>query len=173
MRTGRMALPLALLLALASPGQARSSPPLTGSWATSLLDLGKSGSAPAEDMQDATIRQVVRVSLGGSKLRIRFSNLFGKTPLVIDAASVALSGDNNTARIVPGTLRALTFGKRSTITIAPGTEAWSDLVALPLRNGSDVAISLHVPAASDVRAVTAAHAPTAGSSTVIRRAPMI
>ncbi len=149
MRMRAMALPVALALALVSPAQGRPAPRLTGSWSTSLLTLGNDIAATPDDLRDATIRQVVRVSLGGKRFRIRFSNLFGKTPLVIDAASVALSDGGTSARIVPDTLRALTFGNRPTITLAPGEEAWTDLVALPLRNGSDVAISLHIPAGPD------------------------
>ncbi|TDD02423.1 SGNH/GDSL hydrolase family protein, partial [Nonomuraea deserti] len=38
----------------------------------------------------STLRQSVRVSAGGSRLRVRFSNAFGGAPLPITAASVAL-----------------------------------------------------------------------------------
>lgn len=137
---------ITLPLALTSPAQARVQPRMTGAWATSLLDLGKDNSAPAELIRDATIRQIVRVSLGGKTMRFRVSNLFGKTSLVVNAARVALSAHNNTARVVPGTVRAATFGGKPSITLAPGAEAWTDAVALPLKNGSDVAISLYVPA---------------------------
>lgn len=132
-------------------GQTRGTPLLTGSWATSLLNLGKDNSAPTEDMQDATIRQLVRVSLGGRHLRIRFSNLFGTTPLVIDAASIALSRRDGSAHIVPGSLQALAFGGKSATTIPPGGETWTDLVTMPLRNGDDVAVSMHLPAAPAVQ----------------------
>ena len=44
-------------------------------------------------LRDQTIRQVARVSLGGRSVRVEFSNEYGKQPLVIGAAHVALAGD--------------------------------------------------------------------------------
>ena len=43
-------------------------------------------------LRDQTIRQVARVSLGGSQVRVEFSNEYGTRPLVIGAAHVALAG---------------------------------------------------------------------------------
>ena len=42
----------------------------------------------AADRRDVTLRQAIRLSLGGETLRVRISNLHGAEPLVIDAASV-------------------------------------------------------------------------------------
>ena len=42
----------------------------------------------AADRRDVTMRQAMRLSLGGEALRVRISNLHGAEPLVIDAASV-------------------------------------------------------------------------------------
>ena len=41
-------------------------------------------------MRGQTLRQVVHVSLGGSRLRVILSNAFGTSPLAIGGASVAL-----------------------------------------------------------------------------------
>ena len=40
-----------------------------------------------------TIRQTARLSIGGSRVRIVLSNEYGKTPLTIGAANIALAGD--------------------------------------------------------------------------------
>ena len=56
--------------------------------------------APAQ-WRDATLRQVLRVSLGGERLRVRFSNVFGTEPLVIGGASIALSGGPGRSSIDP------------------------------------------------------------------------
>lgn len=44
---------------------------------------------PAPGFADSTLRQVVRVSLGGTQIRVRFSNEFGTMPLPLTSAHVA------------------------------------------------------------------------------------
>jgi lysophospholipase L1-like esterase len=90
-----------------------------------------------------TIRQIVRVSVGGERVRIRLSNEFGTTPLLIGAAHVALAGQGSS--IASGSDRALTFGGRPFAMIPPGAPALSDPVALPVPALGSLAISLYVP----------------------------
>lgn len=40
--------------------------------------------------ENVTLRQIVRISIGGDRVRVRLSNRFGSVPLVIDAASVGI-----------------------------------------------------------------------------------
>ena len=46
---------------------------------------------PAPELSDNTLRQVVHASLGGHRIRVRFSNVFGDGPLTIAAAGIAPS----------------------------------------------------------------------------------
>jgi len=104
---------------------------------------------PPAELADITLRQAVRPTLSGSRMRIRFSNRFGRTPLHIASASVAgLAGDGQGPDVVPGSLRALRFGGRPDITIAPGAQAWSDPMASAVRAGKPVAISFRIDAAA-------------------------
>ncbi|MYX07887.1 SGNH/GDSL hydrolase family protein [Streptomyces sp. SID8375] len=86
-----------------------------------------------------SVRQVVRVSAGGARVRIRLSNRFGKAPLRVDGAVIARSGGG--AQAWPGTTRKVTFrhsGRHSASTVIPaGGEAIGDAVRLstsPLEN---------------------------------------
>ena len=79
-------------------------------------------------LHDQTVRQVARVSVGGQRLRIVLSNAHGATPLTIGAATLALALEGSA--IVPGSLRAMTFGGHSGATIAPGAPLLSDPVTL-------------------------------------------
>src|SRR3546814_12277961 len=45
-------------------------------------------------VKDQTIRQVARISLGGSRIRLVFSNAYGDDPLRIGGASVGLAGED-------------------------------------------------------------------------------
>src|SRR3954451_11456015 len=94
------------------------------------------GVMPAS-FSNQTIRQIVRVSIGGGKVRIRLSNEFGSKPVLIGAASVGLAGKG--AEIVDGSLRPLTFGGAKSITLLPGAPALSDPVALNVAPLSDLA----------------------------------
>lgn len=90
-----------------------------------------------------TIRQVARVSIGGSKVRIVISNEYGSLPLKVGAAHIAVTTDG--AAIKPDTDRALTFGGESSITIPPGAPAISDPVDLTVAPLSELSVSLYFP----------------------------
>ncbi|MFD7161514.1 SGNH/GDSL hydrolase family protein [Kribbella sp. NPDC059898] len=81
---------------------------------------------------DESIRQVVRISAGGSHLRIRLSNRYGSTPLRLTGATVAKAGSGASA--VAGTTRDLTFRRVRSIAVPAGQDAVSD--AIPLRTSA-------------------------------------
>src|SRR5437764_1379538 len=63
-----------------------------GTWATApIKDVATAQSGPAPDFADSTLRQIVHVSIGGKRLRVKFSNAFGTTALRLGSAHVALS----------------------------------------------------------------------------------
>ncbi|HVJ03692.1 MAG TPA: SGNH/GDSL hydrolase family protein [Sphingomonas sp.] len=141
---------LLLVIGLAPAAQAQQQRPnWVGAWATSQIVPVDNNAAPPEDLTDATLRQVVRVTLAGRQLRVRLSNAFGNAPLTIGAASVARSAGNATSRIDPATLRPLTFGGQAHVVIPAGADYWSDPVALPVEAGADLAITLFLPKAPD------------------------
>jgi lysophospholipase L1-like esterase len=98
-----------------------------------------------------TVRQIVRVSIGGNKVRIRLSNEFGTKPVLIGAASVGLAGESSD--IASGSLHSLTFGGSKSIILLPGAPALSDPVELNVAPLADVAVSLYLPAATDLGTV--------------------
>lgn len=149
MVTVRGLIGLLMALSLGGTALAQDKPHWVASWATAQMVPTNENVAPAEDLTDATLRQIVRVTLGGKRLRVRLSNAFGTAPLAISAASVARSADNATSRIDPASLRALRFGGRASVTIPAGADYLSDPVDLPLAAGADLAITLHLPAPPD------------------------
>ena len=116
-----------------------------GTWAASPQRATAEQAPPAPGFANATLRQRVRVSLGGNRVRLRFSNAFGETPLTLDSVEMALSGEGSAIR--PGTGRALTFGGRRSVTVAPGALAESDALAFALPALADVTVSLHLKGA--------------------------
>jgi len=139
-----------LALALALPAQAETQR-WVGAWSSAQLAPDAKNSLAPEDYPNATLRQVVRVSIGGDTLRVKLSNLFGTQPLTIDAARIAVSAAPATARIDPATDRPLTFSASARVIIPAGGETWSDPVKLKVEPLAHLAISLHYPAAPTVQ----------------------
>jgi lysophospholipase L1-like esterase len=103
---------------------------------------------PQPGLSGNTLRQVVHVSVGGARMRVRFSNVFGDGPLTIAAAAVAPSlGDH---RIDAAAQQTLTFGGNPSVTIPAGRDTTSDVVPYSLAPLANVAITTRfaaVPAA--------------------------
>src|SRR5436309_14047510 len=101
--------------------------------------------APAEGAAFAnhTLRMIPRVSIGGSRLRVRISNAYGIRPLAIGAACVGLRSTG--PAVVPGSNRRLTFGRQTSATIAAGALVVSDPIELAFAPLSDLAVSVHLP----------------------------
>lgn len=98
---------------------------------------------PVLGLRNQTLRQIVRVSVGGDRLRVVLTNVFGTEPLVIGKARVALREMESI--IVPNSDRALTFGGRPGMTIPPGAIAVSDAVNLTVAPLGELAIDLYLP----------------------------
>ena len=98
---------------------------------------------PFMQFNNQTLRQIVHISIGGSRARIALSNTFGTAPLTIAAAEVALRDKD--AAIVPQSARVLNFSGRPTITIPAGAMVYSDPVDLNVPQLGDLAIDLYLP----------------------------
>src|SRR6266446_7738151 len=136
----------------------------TTSWISSWTasPMAPRGVMPAS-FSNRTIRQIVHLSIGGNKVRVRLSNEFGAKPVLIGAASVAIAG--GTSEIVSASLRPLTFGGSKSVIIPPGAPAVSDPVEFNVAPLSDVAVSLYLPAATELGTVHATGLQTAYVST--------
>ena len=140
-----------LCMGLAAPvqAQAQQRPHWVAGWTTSQILVTGDNALPADELTDATLRQVVRATLAGKQVRARLSNAFGNAPLAIGAATIARAGRIGTSRIDAATLRPLSFGGQPRVVIPAGAEYWSDPVSLPVEAGADLAITLHLPQAPD------------------------
>jgi lysophospholipase L1-like esterase len=124
--------------------QARPSPQAwIATWGASPQAADPDPSEPLLHIDDQTVRERVRVSLGGAQIRIRLSNEQGATPLTIGSATVALSMDASSVR--PGSAKSLTFRGSPSVTIPTGAPVLSDPVALSLIPGTEISISLYFP----------------------------
>lgn len=137
-----------------------------GTWATALVERGDppAGRPPTQTpppqpspgafvpirvlnpglhFNDQTLRQIVRTSVGGDRLRVVFSNVFGTEPLAIGAASIALRREG--ATVVPASVRELRFGGHTSARIPAGAVLLSDPVELAVPALTELAIDLYLP----------------------------
>src|SRR6185437_15756848 len=113
-----------------------------GSWVSSQQIPEPSNALPAGALQDATLRQIVHLTVGGRELRVRLSNAFGTTPLTILAAHVARPVSRENGNIDAATDRALTFDGSASVTIPAGADYLSDPIRFDAPAFSDLAITL-------------------------------
>ena len=146
---GRLTLPVAAVfsaLALAACAPRASVAPAgagqrwVATWAMAQQLTEPRNMPPAPGLSGNTFREALRVSIGGSRLRVHFSNQYGNAPMVIRA--VHLARYTGAGAIDPTTDRALSFGGQPGVTIAAGEEAVSDALDFPLAPMEDLALSL-------------------------------
>ncbi len=99
--------------------------------------------APQIEINSQTLRQIVHTTIGGSRVRVVFSNAFGTAPLRLGATSVALRVKE--AAIVAASSRPLLFSGASAVTIPAGAAMISDPVELSFAPMSDLAVDVFVP----------------------------
>jgi lysophospholipase L1-like esterase len=112
-------------------------------WAASPQSSAPDPHKPLLNIEDQTVRERVRVSIGGAQIRIRLSNEYGSAPLLIGAATVA--APNDPASVRPGSIHIVTFGGNNSVTIPTGAPVLSDPVAFPVASGAEISISLYFP----------------------------
>ncbi|WBS03886.1 SGNH/GDSL hydrolase family protein [Pseudoduganella sp. SL102] len=82
----------------------------------------------------STVREVLRLSTGGSSVRVVLSNRYGAVPMAVGAVRIARTagGPGATSAIDTASNRALTFAGSTEFTIPPGGTATSDPLAFPV-----------------------------------------
>jgi len=138
----RWCVPICSLL-LVNPVVASQLENWVATWAASPEPADADPNQPILNLQDQTVRERVRLSVGGSRLRIRLTNEYGTSPVLVGSVTVAVP--NDPASVRSGSIQAVTFGGRNSITIPPGAPALSDPVALPVAYGAEISISLYFP----------------------------
>jgi len=135
---------LATLVAALPAGQGPRSGGVhwVGTWAASQQLTEDANLPPQPGFADTTFRQVVHVSIGGSRLRVRVSNAFGRTALALHEVRIARSAGGGA--IQPATQRTVTFRGRSSATIPEGALIVSDALDFDLPPLSDLAVTVYV-----------------------------
>ncbi|WP_203823551.1 GDSL-type esterase/lipase family protein [Actinoplanes palleronii] len=124
--------------AAASPS-VPAGPAWVATWGVAMTDGGQA-------FAKQTLRQIVHTSVGGDGARLKISNAFGTQPLVLGGVRIAQRVKD--AAIDPVTDTAVTFGGKTTVTLAPGASVVSDRAEFAVTADTDLAVSVYLPAAT-------------------------
>jgi len=132
--------------AVANPASGNLPPRWVGTWGTALTaaSLANTGGSLA-GFSNQTIREVVRTSVGGEKVRLRLTNAYGTGTLTVGHVTVGLPATAGSADLVAGSVREVTFNGSASTTIYKGADVLSDPVDLDVANGSELALTMYLP----------------------------
>jgi lysophospholipase L1-like esterase len=116
------------------------------SWGTSQQIPEPQNALPPDDLRDATVRQIVHLSVGGSALRVHVSNAFGTEPLHITSVHIARPVSPASSAIDAETDHPLTFAGELDVIIPAGAEFVSDPLPVPVKPLSDLAVTYYLDA---------------------------
>jgi len=145
MRIHRLAAIVAGIAALAATVPASAE--WVATWTASPhAPLGSEGPFAAASYENVTLSQILRVSEGGTSLRLRFSNRYGPGPLSIGAARVVRIDD--AGQEIAGSSRTLSFGGDAGAVIPRGAPFASDAVKLDVPSLSRLKVEFYLPKAT-------------------------
>lgn len=102
-----------------------------GTWATAPQPCTQRQMPYSANLSGKTIRQVIKVSIGGKLLRLRLTNEYGNGPVSVKSVYIADSRDS--CDIVASTARYLKFGNSHEVSIPAGKSVTSDALAYELK----------------------------------------
>jgi lysophospholipase L1-like esterase len=108
--------------------------------------VGTTGPFAAAEYNNVTLSQIVRVSEGGNRLRVRFSNRYGPHPLKIGAARIYRIDDAGNE--IPGSTKTLRFGGQDAAVIPVGAPFTTDAVTLDVPDLSRLKVEFYLPEAT-------------------------
>lgn len=91
----------------------------------------------------ATLREIITVHAAGHQVRLRLSNLFGRAPVTVGAASIGVSAGG--AYIVASGPTPLFFDGKPSVVLAPGESRYSEPVQLSVQSMQRLVVSIYIP----------------------------
>ena len=122
-----------------------------GTWATAPQTVVRSFMPYNNCMTNRSVRQVVKVSIGGDVIRLKLSNIYSMQPVEIRSIYIAHAKDS--FAIDAKTAQYFKFGNSYKTVIPDGKQIVSDALKFNLRNLERVAITINYTSAPEVPTV--------------------
>nr|WP_296984961.1 SGNH/GDSL hydrolase family protein [Prevotella sp.] len=122
-----------------------------GTWATAPQTVVKSFMPYNNCMTNRSVRQVVKVSIGGNVIRLKLSNIYSMQPVEIRSIYIAHAKDSSD--IDAKTAQYFKFGNSYKTVIPAGKQIVSNALKFKLRNLERVAITINYTSAPEIPTV--------------------
>ena len=122
-----------------------------GTWATAPQTVVKSFMPYNNCMTNHSVRQVVKVSIGGDVIRLKLSNIYSMQPVEIRSIYIAHAKDSSD--IDAKTAQYFKFGNSYKAVIPAGKQIVSNALKFKLRNLERVAITINYTSAPEIPTV--------------------
>lgn len=120
-----------------------------GTWGTAPQLVESHNNPPSPGLGNNSLRQIVQVSIGGERVRLKLTNEFSKNTTVIKALELAVAKTaGSSSEIDEATSVSLTFDGNPSVSIPAGGVVVSDPVDFHLEDRQNVAITIHYGSAS-------------------------
>ena len=120
-----------------------------GTWGTAPQLVERHNNPPSPGLENNSLRQIVQVSMGGKKVRLKLTNEFSQNATEIKAIELAIAktaGSNS--EIDEASTVSLTFDGQTSVIIPAGGKVVSDPVKFQIKDRENVAITIHYGSAS-------------------------
>ncbi|MCW3786713.1 GDSL-type esterase/lipase family protein [Plebeiibacterium sediminum] len=134
-------LTLLIFILISAPNTIAQSDIWVGTWSCAPYAAGSGNTPPSPYIKNNTLRQVVRVSIGGEKIRMKFSNKTCSTPVTMKSVKIAVSTGGSS--IDASTIKELKFDGNSSVTMDPYGSIYSDPIDFSLTPSMRVAITIY------------------------------
>lgn len=133
-----------LFACLLTAGIALAKDHWVGTWGTAPQLVERHNNPPAPGLTNNSLRQIVQVSIGGKKVRLKLTNEFSTEPTEIKAIELSIAKTSgSSSEINEASTVSLTFNGKQSVTIPAGGMIVSDAVKFPIGNRENVAITIH------------------------------
>ncbi len=137
------------LVSLLTAGIAQAGGHWVGTWGTAPQLVERHNNPPAPGLANNSLREIVQVSIGGKKVRLKLTNEFSKEPTEIKAIELSIAKTaGSSSEVDEKTTVSLTFDGKSSVIIPAGGSVMSDPVGFKMGPRENVAITIHYGAAS-------------------------
>lgn len=138
-----------MLICLLTAGMALAKGHWVGTWGTAPQLVERHNNPPSPGLANNSLRQIVQVSIGGKKVRLKLTNEFSQEATEIRAVELAIAKTaGSSSEIDEKSTVSLTFDGKASVEIPAGGKVVSDPVNFKIGTRQNVAITIHYGASS-------------------------
>ena len=138
-----------MLICLLTAGMAMAKGHWVGTWGTAPQLVERHNNPPSPGLANNSLRQIVQVSIGGKRVRLKLTNEFSQEATEIRAVELAIAKTaGSSSEIDEKSTVSLTFDGKASVEIPAGGKVVSDPVNFKIGTRQNVAITIHYGASS-------------------------